>query len=591
MDRVLAPRSNRSPIPSWLARWHAVAISNAHKPIQAFLEESCVCTVSAMWMRSLCFLLPALASAEIQDFGILLPPTDLYIHYADGFLRGPSASIDLTDLTFTALENLFLDDILGEDDEGFDDDASGFNDDDGARKRRRLDGGLDVSSTYIDVVAFSLPSSCANSKNGCDWADLGVGAKTDTDAMRWCCSNDAVDLGLCDGGEQYGRLIVSDKFQGEQRSIAVPEEGIVAKKLRNPMLNLNDTGRYVVVFANCNSMGREIMVSGEAVWKSKHGYLPGELFGFMHLFTFLAAVYAALFAWYMILMMKNKTARIPIEKWILMTIVLGLFELCFRSADYHDWNTDGYRDNWLTYVGILFGVAKHGISRCLIVMVALGWGVIRDDLGSTMKKIVVLGVTYVAVTAARDFMIVLAVQDLTTLSYDEEAKLFDVATILTFVVAALDVIFIMWILDALNNTMQYLESMNQTRKLARYLRLRTLFLFSILFAAIMAVFALVNTYNEDGLAREEDEWAVDAATELNYLFVLMGVAWLWRPNPQAKEYAFVMELSAGDGDNDLELKGVVPSAMDDDDQSTTQYSIHDDFEEDEDDDRRRTGML
>jgi len=135
--------------------------------------------------------------------------------------------------------------------------------------------------------------------------------------------------------------------------------------------------------------------------------------------------------------------------------------------------------------------------------------------------------------------------------------------------AAVDVIFIMWILDALNGTMMYLENMSQTRKLGRYLRLRTIFLFSILFATVWAVFSLVNTYDEDGIVREEHEWVVDAATELNYLFVLIGVAILWRPNPSAKEYAFVMELpamGAGDGDGtELELTGVVPSAMDDDD--------------------------
>jgi hypothetical protein len=58
--------------------------------------------------------------------------------------------------------------------------------------------------------------------------------------------------------------------------------------------------------------------------------------------------------------------------------------------------------------------------------------------------------------------------------------------------------------------------------------------------------------------------------ELNYVIVLLGVAILWRPQENAKEYAYVMELpamTAGDeeGENELELTGVVPSAADDDD--------------------------
>jgi hypothetical protein len=96
-------------------------------------------------------------------------------------------------------------------------------------------------------------------------------------------------------------------------------------------------------------------------------------------------------------------------------------------------------------------------------------------------------------------------------------------------------------------------------------------LFSILFATIWVVFSLVDTYDENGIIREEHEWSVDAATEINYFYVLAGVAFLWRPNPSAKEYAYVMELSAtgegndGEDTHELELTGVVPSALDDDD--------------------------
>ena len=64
---------------------------------------------------------------------------------------------------------------------------------------------------------------------------------------------------------------------------------------------------------------------------------------------------------------------------------------------------------------------------------------------------------------------------------------------------------------------------------------------------------------------------VDALGELNYVLVLIGVAILWRPNENAKEYAFVMELPPmtedEDGGQELELTGVVPSAADSDDDS------------------------
>jgi len=367
-----------------------------------------------------------------------------------------------------------------------------------------------------------------------------------------------------------GRLIMKpDLFEGEHRFISVPFSGDVTKKLRYGKFEEQDSGRYVVVFANCNYEGREILVKGDAIWKSTHGYLPGELYGFMYFYIFLTIVYAALTAWFGFLMQANKESRIPIEKWILMAMIMGLSEMFFRSSDYFLWNASGHRPSLLVYGGIIVGVLKRGVSRVLLVMVSLGWGVIRDSLGSTMKPIIILGAAYIAVSAFRDLMMEFAVEDMTTLSYEDEVELFDIVTILTFVVAAIDVIYVLWYLDALNGTMQYLESNSQLRKLQRYLHLRSILLFAILFAVIWVVFSLVDNYDEDGIVREEHGWIVDGATEVNYLYVLTGVAILWRPNPSARDYAYVMELPATGGDEDgeteLELSGVVPSAVDDDD--------------------------
>lgn len=260
--------------------------------------------------------------------------------------------------------------------------------------------------------------------------------------------------------------------------------------------------------------------------------------------------------------------RIEIEKWIFLAICLGLLEMIFRSGDYFYWNNDGYRSSFIIWVGVLSGVLKQGISRCLLVMVSLGWGVVRDSLGSLMKAIVVLGACFVATSATRDMLIVFALEDINKLTYSEEEDILSTVKLLTIVVSIVDVIFIMWILDALNNTMLYLENMSQTRKLERFLKLRCLFLFAILFGVMWAVFTLVDSVNEEGIVEEEHAWAVDAATEINYLFLLVGVAYLWKPNPNAKEYAYVMELPAmgdDDGVTELELSGVVPSAADYDD--------------------------
>jgi hypothetical protein len=196
----------------------------------------------------------------------------------------------------------------------------------------------------------------------------------------------------------------------------------------------------------------------------------------------------------------------------------------------------------------MLGVAKRSLSRVLVLMMAMGWGVVRDTLGDAMHRITSLGAFYFAASTARDILAIVAVVDMKTISYEEEAELFDIVTILTFVIAACDVTFYMWILDALNGTMDYLQNLNQHSKLLRYLRLRLVLLLSVLFAAAWAIFGLVDTYMDESILYQDAEWAISGAWELNYLMVLVSVAVLWRPNPHAKDYAFVMELPSIGGD-------------------------------------------
>merc|ERR1711933_86692 len=119
---------------------------------------------------------------------------------------------------------------------------------------------------------------------------------------------------------------------------------------------------------------------------------------------------------------------------------------------------------------------------------------------------------------------------------EKEEEIFDIVSVLSLVIVLIDLIFYFWIIDSLSRTMEYLESMKQMRKLLRYLRLRFILMFSILFGVIWAVFGIVDTYDQ-GIVTQQAKWVINASMEMNYLFVLIAVAWLWRPQQNAKDYA------------------------------------------------------
>mmetsp|Transcript_22147 Transcript_22147/g.61613 ORF Transcript_22147/g.61613 Transcript_22147/m.61613 type:complete len:478 (-) Transcript_22147:1313-2746(-) len=447
-------------------------------------------------------------AAEIRDFEMVLPPISKYVHFTDGFLITPG-TVDLRRLHFKPAGDKVETGIDGQIISENDDNQGDTNNNPGGHARMLRDGMADRgrSESIVDVVVLHLPQSCDRTRQGCDWTELGIGKRSEeAKVVRYCCSNEAVQLGLC-APSNYGRLIMdANKFDGEHRFIAVPTEGDFDYFIKyGEMKQAGENGRYALAMANCNDEGRPVLVKGKTIWMSKHGYLPGDLFGLMYFFAAVTALYFVLLLWYGISMRINEDDNIPIQRWILVTIAMGTLELFFRTGDLFVWNEDGTRFWFAFSAGITLGIFKRGISRGLLVMLSLGWGVVRDDLGPVMKKIKFVVLVYIIVSFVRDSMNIIGALEVHKISEEEETEIVDVVDILTVVIALLEVMFYFWIIDSLNATMDYLENMSQTLKLLRYLRLRFVLLISILFAIMWAVFAIVDS-KDQGIVTQESRW-------------------------------------------------------------------------------------
>lgn len=425
---------------------------------------------------------------------------------------------------------------------------------------RHLEGDNFRNGTTVQFALFKLPDHCIGAKDGCDWTEAGVGAHISPKPVQWCCSEKFVEMTSC----QPGRLILTESFRGFHREINVPKEGPMTTKLKDGEFRISDTGQWVLLFTNCDSNGRAVDLAGQAVIKSEYGYLPGELFPYMYFSVALTVFYAMLVLWYLCLMRKHANSRIAIEKWILATISIGLLEMSFHTADYVSWNDTGYQNVGLAVTAIMLDVIKHAISRCLILMVSLGWGVVTDTLRRcTLLLIITLGMAYLAVGAAVDILLVVAVENVKVMSFETEIGVLNLAIRLLSVLSLISIIFTVWIVAALAKTMLDLGGANQTRKLGRYWRLT-----AILAVAIVCAFAVKVYWTSQDQSMASTR-LVDAVNESIYLVLLIGVACLWRPNESAREYAYAMELSS-DAGNDLELT-VVPTGYGRDEPLRTGY--------------------
>jgi len=112
----------------------------------------------------------------------------------------------------------------------------------------------------IDIVVFREADDCHRSTSGCDWTKLGVGASDSYGNLRWCCANDAIQLSMCTGKNDYGRLILNASlFKGSTRSMTIDANGKQEIHVSSPLLSVDEgSGNYVMVMANCNDEGRTV---------------------------------------------------------------------------------------------------------------------------------------------------------------------------------------------------------------------------------------------------------------------------------------------------------------------------------------------
>merc|ERR1719438_574802 len=111
------------------------------------------------------------------------------------------------------------------------------------------------------------------------------------------------------------------------------------------------SGKYTIVFSNCNPEDRNLTITGSYTLKSSHGYLPGNLFGELYYFIYLSVAYLILFLWYGLSMKYYQDSIIPIQQWILTTTAIAFLECFFKARDLWVWNVDGYRFWFATYTG------------------------------------------------------------------------------------------------------------------------------------------------------------------------------------------------------------------------------------------------
>lgn len=224
-----------------------------------------------------------------------------------------------------------------------------------------------------------------------------------------------------------------------------------------------------------------------------------------------------------------------------------MIESTMLFAHYLDWNDAGTPAMSITVIALIFGVTKRALSRILVQLVALGYGVVRPSLGEDMTRVLYLGGAYFGLSMV--YTLIISLNSNSKLVGDPE---YDFMSLVVFLLAVVDTTFYIWIFTSINNLMVSLAARKQGVKYMLYRNFRGVLITLLVLTCFWALYGSVLFLNDSNGTNKNwrEKWTVDALWELIYFLIFAAITVLWAPCNNAQRYAYSIELAQLDDDSE-----------------------------------------
>ncbi|XP_061646235.1 transmembrane protein 87A isoform X3 [Phyllopteryx taeniolatus] len=275
------------------------------------------------------------------------------------------------------------------------------------------------------------------------------------------------------------------------------------------------------------------------VMKGRHGYISITEYPLMIFYMVMCVVYI-LFAllWFTWAACYWKDI-LRIQFWIAGVIFLGMVEKAVFCAEYENTNAVGSASPGLLIFAELVSALKRTIARLLVIIVSLGYGIVKPRLGTVMHRVVGLGVLYLVFAAIEGVLRITGAKDS------------DLALLANIPLALLDSSLCWWIFVSLAQTIKTLKLRKNPVKLSLYRH----FTNTLIFAVIASIIFMGWTAKKFRLADCQSDWVElwveDAFWRFLFSLILLVIMFLWRPSANNQRYAFTPLIDDSD-DEEIE---------------------------------------
>ncbi|XP_014669874.1 PREDICTED: transmembrane protein 87A-like [Priapulus caudatus] len=217
-----------------------------------------------------------------------------------------------------------------------------------------------------------------------------------------------------------------------------------------------------------------------------------------------------------------------IQFWIGGVIALGLLEKAIFYAEYRNINSRGYSIYGAVVFAELVSVLKRTMSRMLVIIVSLGFGIVKPRLGQTLHRVLGVGALYFVLGSIEACM--RAVRPRLDLSNEIMLAIIPLSVV--------DAVICWWVFSSLVQTTRTLRLRRNVVKLSLYRHFTNTLVFAVLASIAFMIWSIKVHQLSDCLSDWKELWIDDAFWPLLFTIILLVIMILWTPTANNQRYAF-----------------------------------------------------
>ncbi|KAI7462567.1 integral membrane protein [Hortaea werneckii] len=368
--------------------------------------------------------------------------------------------------------------------------------------------------------------------------EVSAGGEVVPDANRaFICDQTNVDAGFC-SKDDVGSFILADNATDVSKSEIISET-IHLKDPKAVNYHIAHTGYYCVGTYAFSEHDYTAVVE----FRNAFGELPAAQIAKLPFYAAITVVYAFLAIGWGALYYLNRHDILPVQNYITAILVFLVVEMFMTWLFYDYQNRNGFNTGAkaIMIVDSVLQAARNSFSFFLLLIVCMGYGVVKPSLGKTMVYVRWLAITHFV------FGVLYSVASLSVTPENAGPLILLVVLPLAGTLTA----FYVWTLNSLNVTMKDLMERKQTIKAGMYRRLWWCILLSII---VIFAFFFINSWTFAGVDQDEfvpqhwqTRWFIlDGWLNLVYFADVAFVAYIWRPTANNRRFAMSDEIAQDD---------------------------------------------